>query len=33
MNGTQLYVALEDALVIAWDDQRWRQRLGVAHRS
>jgi photosystem II stability/assembly factor-like uncharacterized protein len=27
MNGTQLYVALEDALVVAWDDQRWRQRL------
>jgi photosystem II stability/assembly factor-like uncharacterized protein len=27
MSGTRLYVALEDALVVAWDDQRWRQRL------
>ncbi len=27
MNATRLYVALEDALVVAWNDQRWRERL------
>src|SRR5262245_27212637 len=27
MNATRLYVALEDGVLVAWSDQRWRQRL------